>query len=72
MNFTDKTQTLDHLLRLIKGENAGNVKILSGRIYVSERTLRRHISALRNMGHEIGYCMRRRTYYYIDKTDSQK
>ena len=72
MNFTDKTETLDHLLKMIKCENTGTAQKLSFNLRVSERTIRRYIEVLRNLGHQISYSTFDRTYYYIDKTDSKK
>lgn len=72
MNFTDKTETLDRLLKMIKCENTGTAQKLSFNLRVSERTLRRYIEELRNLGHQISYSTFDRTYYYIDKTESKK
>ena len=72
MTFTSKTEKLVFLLKLIKGGDACNTDVLSNKICVSPRTLRRYIDELRNQGHQIGYCTLRNSYYLIDNSMVQK
>lgn len=67
MNFIDKKQKLDYLLKLISDERTGNAKELSERIFVSQRTLIRYLDYLRDMGFQVSYCLRRKTYYLINE-----
>lgn len=70
MIFTEKKQKLDYLLYLIKNEGDASAIKLSERICVSKRTLYRCIVDLRELGHNIGYCSVRRSYYLISAPPS--
>lgn len=63
MKFKDKKLKLDLLLEWLEKGNAGNTKVLSSRLFVSPRTLRRCLDDLRDQGHEISFCMNRNTFY---------
>ena len=65
MKFVDKKQKLDYIMELIEKEKTGTAEDLSKRIYVSLPTVYRYISDLRSLGHQIGYCTQRKTYYLI-------
>jgi hypothetical protein len=67
MKFTEKTQKLAYLLKLIDNGYEGNADALSNIICVAPRTLSRFIEELRTQGHKIGYCAVRKRYYIYDK-----
>ena len=67
MAFIEKKQKQEYLLALIEKGCTGSVGELSGKIGVSKRTVLRYIDELREMGHQIGFCLQRRTYYLIER-----
>ena len=67
MRFIDKKQKLDYLLSLISEHNTGTAGQLANRLCVSTTTAEKYLALLREDGHNIGYCTRRRTYYLINE-----
>ncbi|MFA5973805.1 MAG: hypothetical protein WC780_15745 [Lentimicrobiaceae bacterium] len=67
MRFIDKKQKLDYLLELIEKENTGTADELCKSIYVSKRTFVRILQDLRDLEHQISFCTKRKTYYFIKK-----
>lgn len=65
MKFSTTKEKLDYLLELINNECTGNADDLCKKICVSQRTLFRYMVCLREMGHQISFCLRRKTYYLI-------
>ncbi|MBW6492880.1 MAG: hypothetical protein K0B15_16980 [Lentimicrobium sp.] len=66
MRFLDKKQKLDYLLSLICQQSTGTARQLSDRLCVSIPTAEKYLALLREDGHNIGYCTRRKTYYLIE------
>ncbi|KAF0201002.1 MAG: hypothetical protein FD170_3034 [Bacteroidetes bacterium] len=67
MRFIDKKQKLDYLLSLISEQNTGTASQLAERLCISKPTAEKYLALLREDGHNIGYCTRRRTYYQISE-----
>jgi predicted DNA-binding transcriptional regulator YafY len=67
MKFIEKKEKLDYMIALIKQERTGSAEEFSNHIFVSKRTLLRYIDELRELGYQIGYCIYRNTYYFIEK-----
>jgi predicted DNA-binding transcriptional regulator YafY len=65
MNFLEKKQKLDFLLLLIQNGEGISAEYLCERSCTSKRSLYRCISDLKQLGHNIGYCAVRRSYYLI-------
>jgi predicted DNA-binding transcriptional regulator YafY len=65
MNLVRLQEQLLRLHSLISSESTGTPSEVAANLNVSERTAKGHIAALRELGASIGYCMYRRSYYYI-------
>jgi predicted DNA-binding transcriptional regulator YafY len=69
MGFVSKKQKLDYLLKLIEQGNTGTAEFLCSRIFVSRPTLTRYLADLRELGYQISFCTRRKTYYIVRGSD---
>lgn len=65
MNLVRLQEQLMRLHNLISSESTGTPSELAAKLNVSERTAKGYIAAFRELGASIGYCMYRRSYYYI-------
>ena len=66
MNYLDKTQKLEQMLRLITDQNTGTAAQLAEKLCVSRPTIENYLHLLRTAGHNISYCTKRKTYYIFD------
>lgn len=71
MDYITKTQKLDYLLNLIQKGEGNTAEFLCEKICVSKSTLYRFIGDLKQLGHKIGYCTSRRSYYLIPKENGR-
>jgi transcriptional antiterminator len=62
-----KKQKLKLLLTLIEKQNGGNASQLADKLCVSMPTIEKYLALLMGAGNNIGYCTRRKTYYFIDQ-----
>ncbi|MCD6659192.1 MAG: HTH domain-containing protein [Lentimicrobium sp.] len=67
MRYLDKKQKLGLLFSLISSENTGPASKLAHKLCVSKPTVEKYLALLREDGHNIGYCTRRKTYYLINE-----
>jgi biotin operon repressor len=64
MEFNVICNKLNYLHEQISKKATGSPAELAKKLGVNERTVRRYIDKLREMGGEIIYCRNRQTYYY--------
>lgn len=64
MNFLKLKKYVDQLDSLLKQGCAGTASELAQKLGVSERTIRNHLQQLRDMGIEIVYDPKQKTYKY--------
>lgn len=55
MDYIQKKERLDYLLELIKKERCNTIKDIALKFDISQRTAKRMIATLRDMGHQISY-----------------
>jgi biotin operon repressor len=67
MRFLERKKKIEFLLSLIKNEYTGNANKLADKLCVSCATVENYLALLREEGHQIGYCTRRKTYYLIEE-----
>jgi DeoR/GlpR family transcriptional regulator of sugar metabolism len=65
MRFNDKKEKLDYLSNLLIKKKTGNTKVLSNKLCVSPRTIRRRLDELREQGYQISFCTQRSSYLYM-------
>ncbi|HQQ13619.1 MAG TPA: hypothetical protein PK855_10670 [Bacteroidales bacterium] len=65
MKFIEKKEKFDFMLQQIESENTGTADEFCRKLCVSERTLFRMLADAREIGHQISYCTRRKTYHLI-------
>jgi predicted transcriptional regulator len=65
MNFLEKKRKLELLLGLIEKQNGGTANQLAEKLCVSIPTIENYLVILREAGHNIGFCSRRKTYYFF-------
>jgi predicted DNA-binding transcriptional regulator YafY len=71
MNIVELKNHLEYLDLLIRQERTGTALDLAQRLNVSKRTIHNHFEQLRQIGFDIIYCPKKRTYKYA-KTGSLK
>jgi predicted DNA-binding transcriptional regulator YafY len=67
--FNNKMDKLERMIEYIRRENTGNAIEFANKIAVSRSTLFRYIDDLKAMGYNIGFCLSRRTFYFIENTE---
>lgn len=55
MDYIQKKERLDYLLELIKKERCNTIKDIALKFDISQRTAKRMIATIRDMGHQITY-----------------
>jgi len=55
MDYIQKKERLDYLLEVIKKERCNTIKDIVLKFDISQRTAKRMIATLRDMGHQITY-----------------
>ena len=55
MDYIEKKERLDYLLELIKKERCNTIKEIALKFDISQRTSKRMIATLRDMGYQITY-----------------
>lgn len=64
MNILKLQEQLERLVKLIEHECTGTPTELSQKLGVSDRTAKRYIAQLRDMGADIKYCSHLNSYYF--------
>jgi len=65
MKLMEQLKRLDRLSRLIRRKATGTPDELASRMGVSRNTVFNMIKELENLGAEIEYCKKRRSYQYV-------
>ncbi len=63
MNYLEYSERLNRIVELAKLKSTGTPKELAYKLGISERTLYRMISTLKNQDHSINYSNYYRSYY---------
>lgn len=63
MNFVERKERLDYLLEMIEKGQCISTSQIAEKYEYNERTIRRMISELRDLGHDIKYCKSNRKFY---------
>ncbi|WP_372489979.1 HTH domain-containing protein [Chitinophaga sedimenti] len=64
MALKNTISRLEYLDNLICKRSTGTPKQLARKLNVSERSIRDHISLLKELGAPVRYCRQRNSYYY--------
>jgi len=64
MNFIEKTRLIERVDQLIRMKATGSASELGKRIGIGRSTVYEVLDVMKNMGAEIEYCNRRKSYYY--------
>ena len=64
MHVIELKNTLDRLVNLINHRCTGSPEELAQRLSVSDRTVKRYIALLRELGADIRFCPLRNSYYF--------
>ena len=64
MNILELKELLERLVKLIEYECTGTPTELAQQLGVTDRTVKRYISQLRDMGANIKYCSHLNSYYF--------
>lgn len=67
MRFLEKKEKIETLFSFIENRNAGTASQLADRLCVALPTVEKYLAVLREEGHQIGYCTKRKTYYLIEE-----
>ena len=68
MKYIEKKERLDYLLELLKKERCNTLKEISIKFEVSQSTVKRMISVLRDMGHPVTYSKFSKKYF-LERSD---
>ena len=71
MKLLETLQKIDRLDQLIRLKATGTPTNLANKLHISERSVRRLINTMKEMGAPIGYSIYRKSYYYKENVEFQ-